>query len=267
MSKIVSKIHSKDGTAIAFERMGEGPALILVDGALCSRSFGPMPKLAPLLARHFTVLIYDRRGRGDSGDTKPYAREREIEDLEALVREAGGSACVLGLSSGAALALEAAARGLNIRRLAIYEPPFMVDDGGHHASAGHEQQLNQLVAAGRRGKALTYFMRKMVGIPAIFVFLMRLIPGVWSKLKAVAHTLPYDAAVMGDWSVPARRLATITIPTLAAYGEKTDARLRRAVEAVVAAMPGAQLGTLRGQTHNVNPAVLAPVLVEFFAGR
>jgi pimeloyl-ACP methyl ester carboxylesterase len=131
-------VRSKDGTPLACERIGSGPALILVDGALCSRAFGPMPKLAPLLAQRFTVFFYDRRGRGDSGDTKPYARAREVEDLEALIMEAGGAAFVLGLSSGAALALEAAASRLNIAKLALYEPPFMVDQGAHHAAAGHE---------------------------------------------------------------------------------------------------------------------------------
>jgi len=261
----MSKVLSKDGTAIAFDRLGRGKPLILVDGALCSRSFGPMPKLAPLLAQHFTVFTYDRRGRGDSGDTKPYAKEREVEDIAALIKEAGGSAFVLGLSSGAALALEAAASGLTITKLAAYEPPFMVDDGGRHAAAGHETQLNQLIEADCRGDAVTYFMRKMVGIPAIVVALMRLMPGVWSKLKAVAHTLPYDAAVMGDYSLPMRRLSSVTIPTLAIDGEKTDVRLRRAVQAVAEALPRAQRRTLKDQTHNVKPEVLTPTLVEFFS--
>jgi pimeloyl-ACP methyl ester carboxylesterase len=142
-------VRSKDGTPIAYERIGSGPALILVDGALCSRAFGPMPKLAPLLAQHFTVFFYDRRGRGDSGDTKPYARAREVEDVEALIMEAGGSAFVVGLSSGAALALEAAASKLNITKLAVYEPPFMVDPAAHQAAAGYEGQLNGMISAGR----------------------------------------------------------------------------------------------------------------------
>jgi len=255
---------SKDGTAIAYERLGTGQPLILVDGALCSRSFGPMPRLAPLLARHFTVFMYDRRGRGDSGDTKPYAKEREVEDIEALIKEAGGSAFVVGLSSGAGLALEAAASGLGITKLAVYEPPYMVDDSDPRA-AGHEAQLNHLIAAERRGHAVKYFMRKMVGVPAMVVALMQLMPGVWSKLKAAAHTLPYDAAVMCNFSMPARRLASITTPTLAINGEKTDARLRHAVQAVVKVLPNVQHRTLKGQTHNVKPQVLVPVLVEFFA--
>lgn len=261
----MKKVLSRDGTAIAFERFGAGPALILVDGALCSRGFGPMPKLAPMLARHFTVYTYDRRGRGESGDTKPYAKEREVEDIAALIKEAGGSAFVVGLSSGAALALDAAASGLGITKLVVYEPPFVSDDFDHHAAPNHEAQLNRLIAAGRRGEAVKYFMRQMVGVPAVFVAMMRVMFGVWRKLEAVAHTLPYDAAVLGDFTVPRQRLAAITVPTLAINGEKTDVRLRHAVQAVAAAVPGAQRRTLKGQTHNVAPKALTPVLVEFFA--
>lgn len=261
----MNKVISKDGTAIAFERMGEGPPLILVDGALCSRAFGPMPKLAPLLARHFTVFIYDRRGRGDSGDTQPYAREREIEDLAALLEAAGGSAYVVGLSSGGALALEAAASGLPIREVAAYEPPYMIDDGGHHAAADHEGQLRRLVAAGKRGDAVKYFMHDMVGAPALFVLLMQLMRGTWAKLKAVAHTLPYDAAIMGEWSLPTERFASIRVPTVAMYGGKTQARLERAASAVARTVPQARKHVLEGQDHNVKPEVMTEALVQLFA--
>jgi len=254
---------SKDGTAIAYERSGNGPALILVDGALCSRAFGPMPKLAPLLARHFTVYVYDRRGRGQSGDTQPYSKEREVEDIAALIQEAGGSAFLLGLSSGAALALEAAASGLDVKKVAAYEPPF-VDDSGQNGGAEHERQLETLLAAGDRGGAVRYFMRSMVGVPAPFVVMMQLMPWIWRKLKAVAHTLPYDAAVMSGFKVPKARLASIKIPTLAMHGSKTDVRLQKATQAVADAVPGAQHRTLAGQTHNVKPAVLTPAVVEFF---
>jgi pimeloyl-ACP methyl ester carboxylesterase len=252
---------SADGTCIAFERVGDGPPLILVDGALCSRAFGPMPKLAPLLAKHFTVFVYDRRGRGDSGDTKPYAREREIEDLAALLREAGGSAIVVGLSSGGALALEAAASGLDIEKLVVYEPPFMFDDG-HHARANHEGRLREILAAGHRGDAVTYFMRDMVGVPAPFAFMMRLMPRTWRKLKAVAHTLPYDAAIMGDFSLPRARLASIRIPTIAMNGEKTDAKLETAARAVAETVPGAEHHVLPGQSHDVKPEVLSEALTR-----
>jgi pimeloyl-ACP methyl ester carboxylesterase len=259
--------RSKDGTAIAYDRLGSGPPLILVDGALCSRSFGPMPKLAPLLAERFTVFMYDRRGRGDSTDTKPYSKQREVEDLEALIAEAGGAAHVVGLSSGAGLALEAAACGARIAKLAIYEPPYMVRpvDAERHVGARHEEQLKRMLAEGRRGDAVKYFMRKMVGVPAVFVVMMRFIPGVWSKLKAVAHTLPYDAAIMGDFSLPTGALKSVKTPTLALSGEKSDARLRAAVDAVAQALPNSRQRTLSGQTHNVKPEVLTPVLTEFFA--
>ncbi|MEW5854407.1 MAG: alpha/beta hydrolase [Myxococcota bacterium] len=260
----MSTVTSKDGTTIAFERLGAGPALILVDGAMCSREFGPMPKLAPLLAKHFTVFMYDRRGRGGSKDTQPYAREREVEDIAALIEAAGGKAYVVGLSSGAALAMEAAASGLSIPRLAVYEPPYMVDDPRDHT--GHEAHLKRLVAAGQRGAAVKYFMRDMVGIPAPFVFLMRVLPpGMWRKLEGVAHTLPYDAAIMNEFKVPTSRLAAITSPTLAMNGEKSEARLKKATHTVASAIPNAQHRTLKGQTHNVNPEVLTPELVEFFA--
>ena len=259
----MNQVISKDGTAIAYERSGTGPALILVDGALCSSTFGPMPKLAPLLAPLFTVFMYDRRGRGQSGDTLPYAREREVEDIAALIQEAGGSAFLLGLSSGAALALEAAASGLSIRKVAAYEPPY-VDHGGRNGGAQHEAQLKTLIATGNRGGAVKYFMRSMVGVPAPFVLMMQLVPGIWRKMKAVAHTLPYDAAVMSEFQVPTARLASIKVPTLAMNGSKTDARLATAARAVADAVPGAQYRTLAGQTHNVKPTVLAPVVVEFF---
>jgi pimeloyl-ACP methyl ester carboxylesterase len=192
---------SKDGTPIAYERSGRGPAVILVDGALCSRAFGPMPKLAPLLAPRFTVLAYDRRGRGESGDTAPYAKEREIEDLAALVKEAGEPALLVGLSSGAALCLEAAASGVDVRKVAAYKPPY-VNEGADVDGAAHLDALRSLVAKGDRGGAVTYFMRTMVGAPAPVVVMMKLMPWIWRKLAAVAHTLPYDAAVMSGFRVP-----------------------------------------------------------------
>jgi pimeloyl-ACP methyl ester carboxylesterase len=162
---MMSEVMSKDGTPIAYERFGSGPALILVDGALCSRAFGPSPKLAPLLAQHFTVFAYDRRGRGQSGDTQPYSPSREIEDIAALIQEAGGSACLLGLSSGGALALQAAAAGVGINKVVAYEPPY-VDDAGQRGGDAYEGQLKHLVASGNRGGAVKYFMKGMVGVPA-----------------------------------------------------------------------------------------------------
>jgi pimeloyl-ACP methyl ester carboxylesterase len=221
-----------------------------------------MPKLAPLLAPHFTVYFYDRRGRGASGDQQPYAREREVEDIEALIRAAGGSAFLVGLSSGAALALEAAASALPIKKVVAYEPPY-VQDGATNGGRAHEHQLKSRLAAGDRAGAVTYFMRSMVGVPAPFVVMMKLVPWVWTKMKAVAHTLPYDAAVMSGFEVPRERLARVRIPTLAMYGSRTDLRLQRATRAVADAVPGAELRALAGQTHNVKLTALAPAIVEF----
>jgi pimeloyl-ACP methyl ester carboxylesterase len=164
---------------------------------------------------------------------------------------------------GAALALDAAASGLNIRKVAAYEPPF-IDDSGQQGGAEHERRLKALLAEGNRGGALKYFMRDMVGVPAFALVMVQLMPWIWRKLRAVAHTLPYDAAVMNQFRVPTERLASIRIPALAMHGSKTDARLQKATRAAAQAIPGAQHVTLAGQTHNVKPAVLAPAVTRFF---
>jgi len=261
MQTVTNTVMSTDGTLIAYERTGSGPALIVVDGALCSRSFGPSPKLAPLLARRFTVYTYDRRGRGQSGDTPPYSPAREVEDIAALIDAAGGSAFLLGLSSGGALALEAAASGLAVNRVVAYEPPY-VDDDGQRGGAAHEGNLKRLLAAGSRSGAVKYFMRDMVGVPAPFVVVMRLVPWIWRKLAAVAHTLPYDAAVMTAFKIPRARFASIGVPTLVMNGGNTDPRLRNAARMIAEIIP-ADYRELAGQTHNVKPGVLAPAVVEF----
>ena len=258
----MTHVISKDGTRIAYERLGSGPAVVLIDGAMCSRAFGPMPKIAALLKDHFTVYLYDRRGRGESGDTQPYSKAREVEDIDALVQAAGGAAFAVGLSSGAALALEAAASGLPLRKLAVYEPPFVAADSIAQ-QPDHLAKLKALVAAGERGAAVKYFMRDMVNVPAPFVLMMQLMRGVWRKLKAVAHTLPYDAAIMGNWQVPVARLAGVRTPTLAMYGGKTEMRLKHAVEELVKVLPNVRREVLPGQTHNVSAAVLVPALVQF----
>jgi pimeloyl-ACP methyl ester carboxylesterase len=221
-----------------------------------------MPKLAPLLAERFTVYMYDRRGRGESGDTPPFAKEREIEDLGALIGAAGGSAALLGLSSGGALALEAAAAGLPVTGVVAYEPPYVEPDGATRGRE-HPRRLQELLASGERGGAVKYFMRAMVGVPSPVVVMMRLMPGLWRKLAAVAHTLPYDCAAMGDFTVPAARLAAVKIPALVMHGSKTNPRLKRAAAAVAAAIPGARARTLDGQRHDVSAAALAPAVAEF----
>jgi pimeloyl-ACP methyl ester carboxylesterase len=260
----MTRVVSKDGTPIAFERSGSGPALILVDGAMCSTAFGPSAKLAPLLARAFTVYRYDRRGRGQSGDTRPYAAARELEDIAALIEHAGGSASLLGLSSGGALALHAAADGLPVDTVVAYEPPY-VDDDGTRGGATYEAELGRLIASGKRGEAITYFMRDMVGAPAFVAILMKLMPWVWKKLLAVAHTLPYDAAVMTEFHVPRARFASIRRPVLVMNGSKTDQRLKAAARILAETIPGAQHTELPGQNHNVSPGMLPPAVVRFLA--
>ena len=256
---------SKDGTRIAYDKSGSGPLLILVDGALCSRAFGPMPKLAQLLTGNFTVITYDRRGRNESSNTQPYAAEREVEDLEALINANGGSAFVTGFSSGAALALAAAAHGLNITKLALYEPPFMVDEG-RRPPADSLHQLQTMIAENRRGDAVKFFMKDMVGVPAMVVFIMKLTP-VWSKLKNVAHTLPYDVATLGDFSLPREKAASVKIPTLISGGDKSQTTLQQAVKRLSEVMPDNELKILKGQTHNVAAKAIAPVLIGFFEAK
>src|SRR5258708_24533021 len=187
------KVISKDGTPIAFDQSGQGPALILVAGATATRLAAA--SIAAALAPYFTVFAYDRRGRGESGDTAPYAVEREVEDIEALVNEAGGEALIWGISSGAVLALEATNRPTGIKKVALYEAPFIVDDS-HPTTKDDWVRINEAVATNRRNDAVKFFL-KLVGLPAFFIALMRLMP-VWSKLKAVAHTIPYDGAIVQD---------------------------------------------------------------------
>jgi pimeloyl-ACP methyl ester carboxylesterase len=260
----MTQVRSNDGTAIAFERTGRGPALILVDGAFCSRAFGPSPKIAPRLAPHFTVYTYDRRGRGQSGDTPPYAPAREVEDLAAIVQQAGGSASLLGFSSGGALALEAVAGGVPIDKVIAYEPPY-VDDSGQGRGDAYEDDLKRLLAGGHRGAAVKYFMKDMVGAPAPMVVMMRLMPWIWRKLEAVAHTLPYDAAVMSRFRIPRARFASIRRPALVMNGSKTDPRLKTVARILADVIPGAHYRELADQTHNVKPAVVVPAVLEFLA--
>jgi pimeloyl-ACP methyl ester carboxylesterase len=262
----MSTVRSADGTTIAYTRAGQGPPLILVDGALCSRSFGPMPKLAAQLTEHFTVYTYDRRGRGDSGDTAPYEPDREVEDLEALVALAGEQVFVHGTSSGAALALEAAKHIRSITKLAVYEPPFIVDDTRPPMPEDWLPQLKALVAGGQRGDAVKMFMR-FVGTPAIVTAVMPLTP-VWGKLKAVAPTLPYDIAILADHqrgiALTQAEWAAIKVPTLVAAGGKSPAWMTNGTRALASALPDATYRTLPGQNHMVKAQAIAPALTEFF---
>jgi pimeloyl-ACP methyl ester carboxylesterase len=265
-SLFVGKVVSKDGTAIAFDRIGNGPPVILIDGALCYRGMGQSGRLAKLLAQHFTVVTYDRRGRGGSGDTAPYAVEREVEDIAALLGETGGAAFVWGTSSGAVLALEAANRLRGITKLALYEAPFIVDNTRPTTEDGWDR-ISGAVAADRQSDAVKLFL-KLVGVPAFVRALMPLMILVWSKLKAVAHTLPYDGAIVRHNQrgkpLPASRWASVTIPALVMDGGNSPAWMRHANQALASVLPNAQYRTLEGQTHMLKPKAHAPMLVKFF---
>jgi len=260
-------VASSDGTRIAFQRQGSGPALILVDGALCYRGQGPNDALASLLASRFTVYTYDRRGRGESGDTPPYTVDREIDDLRALAKETGETPYLYGISSGGALALEAVEAGLAVRRLALYELPYVVDDSRRIIPDDYESTMDALVAAGDRGRAVSLFMRVGVGLPGVVVAMMRLMPA-WPRLKAVAHTLPYDtsytAPLQRGRPYPQGRWNGVRLPVAVIDGGKSPAWMRTAMRALAKALPGATYTTLPGQTHLVKPAALAPVLADFF---
>jgi len=259
-------VVSADGTKIAFDQTGEGPPVILVVGAFNDRATGA--PLAKSLESRFTVLNYDRRGRGASGDTQPYSVEREVEDLSALIREVGGAARVFGYSSGGNLALEAAARGLNITKLALYEPPFMVgdDDSRPRPPKDMAAQLANLVASGRRGDAVELFQTEMVGIPEQVVVQMRNAP-FRPALEATAHTLVYEASIVGDLTLPIDRLKSIESPTLVIYGGDSPAFMGEGAKALAKALPTGHVRALGGQSHDIVPAALAPVLLEFFGAR
>jgi pimeloyl-ACP methyl ester carboxylesterase len=249
-------VTSPDGTTIAFDQLGSGPPLVLVAGAACDR--GQDAPIAEALARSFTVINYDRRGRGDSTDRAPYAVEREIEDIAVLVDAVGGTATVLGLSSGGALAALAAAAGLSISRLVLWEAPYRLDDEGQRATKDYNHRLTALLAEGRRGDALALFMG-MVGLPDEAIAGARRSP-FWARGEALAPTLAHDAAVMGDGSLPVERLAAVTAPTLVLAGGGGPAWFRMSAEAAAAAIPGATVRILPEQTHDVAPEVLARAL-------
>jgi pimeloyl-ACP methyl ester carboxylesterase len=257
------KTISKDGTGIVYTQTGSGPVLILVDGAFCSKDFGPMLKLAPLLAESFTVFTYDRRARGESGDTRPYIVQKEIDDIHALINEAGGSAFLFGISSGAVLALKAVAAGLKITGLALYEPPFNINGKHKKPPAGYQEELQLMIAEGRKGDAVKYYLAKVIGVPSLIVFILRLTAN-WSKMKANANSLPYDAEIMGEGTMPAEQVAAITIPAIVIAGEKSPGMLREAAQAVAEKLKNGRHRILKGQTHNVSAKVLAPVLIDFF---
>ena len=256
----VDRVTSRDGTSIAFERAGSGPALIAVDAAGSYRDFRPFPPPVEELAAHFTVYVYDRRGRGASTDTPPYAVDREVDDLAALIEPAGGSAFVYAFSSGGLVALHAAARGLAIPRLALFEPPIEPTE----TPAGETDftaELAGLVAAGRRRDAVEFFHRG-IGVPD--EVMAQMTPSVWAALEAVAPTLVYDARLSEAMSLPLIR--SVTTPTLVLHSQGSSPPITDSAATVAAALPDSTHRSLPGDWHGVPGEVLARALLEWFLG-
>jgi pimeloyl-ACP methyl ester carboxylesterase len=263
--KTTQTVTSRDGTRITYDKWGTGPALIVVGGALSDRTGGA--ELAQLLAPHLTVYSYDRRGRGDSTDTRPYSVKREIDDIEALIDGTGGSAYVYGKSSGASLALQAAAAlGGKVKRLALYEPPYSEAEGAATEWKEFTAKLDELLAAERRTDAIALFM-KFVGAPDDVVAKMKASPA-WPGMLAMAPTLAYDNAVLGDdRSVPVGVAAKVQATALVMDGGASVGPMpfmRPTADKLGKAIPGAQRQVVEGQAHDVSPKVLAPILLKFF---
>ncbi|MFC4010864.1 alpha/beta fold hydrolase [Nonomuraea purpurea] len=258
-------VFSADGTTIAYEQQGSGPAVVLVGGAFMTR--GDSAALASLLTERFTVITYDRRGRGDSGDNAVYDVQREVEDLNALIERAGGEAMVFGMSSGAVLALEATARGSAVTRLALYEPPFVTDASRPPLPADYVDHLEALVEQEAYGDAVAYFMTAAVGMPAEAVEGMRQAP-FWTGMEAIARTLPYDGRVMGAGMsgrpLPADRWQSVKVPVLVGSGDAGAPHMLTGARELAALADNFALHIFPGQEHNIDPGILAPVLTGFF---
>jgi pimeloyl-ACP methyl ester carboxylesterase len=257
------KTTSRDGTALAYEVTGQGPVVILVSGAMSTG--GTVAPLAARLADRCTAVVYDRRGRGASDDTAPYAVAREVEDLAALIDAVGGDAALFGVSSGGALVLRAAAGGLPVRRVAVYEVPYAdFLDGGAEQEAAYKRALTEALAAGRRGDAVELFLR-LTGLGEEMIRGARNAP-MWAGMEAVAPSLAYDDTVMGDGLLPRQELAAISVPVLSVAGGASPAWMREASLAVAGTVSQGSHRVLEGQTHMVEPEVLGPVLADYFTG-
>jgi pimeloyl-ACP methyl ester carboxylesterase len=266
----MSTVTSKDGTKIAYEKVGQGPPVVVVDGAFVYRSpIDPWtPEFASLLAETHTVYTFERRGRGNSGDTQPYAIQREIEDIAAVIEEAGGSAFVVGLSSGAVLSLDAAAAGLPIKKLAVYEAPFIVDDTHDPRPDDYVAAAQKLVDEGRKSDAMAYALTKTVFLPEEMVEGMRSQP-FWPLMEAVGATVPYDGRIMDGLMsgkpLPADRWSATTVPTLVLYGAASEQWMHNAAKALHEVHPTAvDIQGLEGQTHEIDAKVLKETVTKFF---
>ena len=258
----MERVTSKDGTVITYDRLGAGPAVILVSGGSVDKSSNA--SLAEILSQHFTVYNYDRRGRGESGDTQPYSVAREVEDIDAVIGAAGGPANLYGTSSGAALALEAAASGLSITKLALWEPPYSADENAPRPPANTAEVYTRLVSEGKRGEAVEYFMSKVVGLPDEFVAQAKAAPW-WPWQEALAHTLAYDATIMADYLLPVERAATVTTPTIVMAGGASWDWMRNTAQKLAEILPNGTYLMLEGQSHDVSAEVMAQALEKFFS--
>ena len=264
----MKKIISSDGTSIAFDKTGKGPALVLVDGAFCFREYGVTPMLVPLLSDFFTVYSYDRRGRGESSDKEPYSVDNEIEDLKKMIEQTEEVPFICGFSSGAALVLRAMNKGLRVKKIALFEPPYVVNSFNTSAPpTDAEIQLTNFIKQGNRSDAVKYFMTKVLGMPGIAVLLFKLFGrSLWEKNESVANTLSYDVAIMGNYSVPKEIAASIDVPSVVIGGERSPRILREAILEISRSIPGSQIKLLKRQSHNVPMKILAPCLIDFFNG-
>jgi pimeloyl-ACP methyl ester carboxylesterase len=253
-------VRSKDGTQIAFTKVGEGPALICVSGALSARALSMRLPLVSKLAEHYSTYSYDRRGRGESGDTQPYAVDREIEDLEALIDLAGGSSLILGISSGAALSMQAAAKlgAKKISKLALYEPPY-----GQKPEEFEKQktEVNRLIKTGEPGDAAVFFLTS-IGLPAEAIEKMKTSPG-WQVMKTIDHTLAYDYEVLGDGQIPEQAVSTISVPTLIMDGEKSLDFMHSTADRIAELIPNSERTTFKGLAHQIDADIVTPRLIEF----
>jgi pimeloyl-ACP methyl ester carboxylesterase len=260
----MSTVTSADGTTIGFDAYGAGRPLILIDGATAHRAVNPTnAEVGKLLSDDFRTYVYDRRGRGESTDTAPYAIQREVEDLAALIEDAGEPAVLFGWSSGCLLALDAAAAGLPVAGLVLFEPPVIVDDVRPPLPPDYVEQLDAFVAEGRRDKAAELFMTAAVGLPAEAVAGMKQSP-FWAPVEEIAHTIAYDGRIMGTTMsgkpLPADRWADVKVPVLVLYGDKTWPALSAGAQAVAAHLPTATLKAVPGENHAAEASTLAAVL-------